>query len=487
MPVADHANPIDATVVPPSFSGSITGRPRALVVPLGVANRHRRAGCARLPLFVGARLGVVNTWPSTASSAYERAFVSTHGWADPARTRRTPTWTKPQLSGPAGPVGRSERAFGNRKVQVRALPPERGPRVSIDGLCGRVRGNTIRRDLLHVAPGGPRGPARDVRTVGVEEEFLLIGADGLTAAVAPRVLGPDEGDALTAQADGEVWRRAEPGAARDRFGTAHVAVSACGSRWSSSRRAAAEAAQAEGVALAATATSPVPAEPTVTAKGRYQRMRAEFGLTAREQLDLRMPCPCRGLLALGGDRRARPGEARPGAADRAERELAVLARRGHRLRQLPHPDLAALAHRRRDRRVRHAGVLRPGGRRPDRQRRGARRGDDLLRRPAVPPLPDAGAAGGRRLPVGVDDAVLVAALGRALVRPRRRSDGRPAEAVPRRPSPSSYAAASWRAARATASSGPLLDVERAELVAPRVPPWWTDWWNGSRPAARDGW
>ncbi len=38
----------------------------------------------------------------------------------------------------------------------------------------------------------------------MEEEFLLIGADGVTAGVAPRVLGPDDGDALTAQADGEV-------------------------------------------------------------------------------------------------------------------------------------------------------------------------------------------------------------------------------------------------------------------------------------------
>ena len=161
----------------------------------------------------------------------------------------------------------------------------------------------------HVGPG----PARDVRTVGVEEEFLLVGADGVTAGVAPRVLGPDDGDSLTAQADGEVG--AELNREQLETGSApHTSLSALRESLVELRRAAAEAALAEGAALAATATSPIPAEPTVTAKGRYERMRAEFGLTAREQLT----CGCHVHVAVSS-----PSEA-IGALDRARPDLALL-------------------------------------------------------------------------------------------------------------------------------------------------------------------
>ena len=67
--------------------------------------------------------------------------------------------------------------------------------------------------------------------------------------------------------------------------------------------------------------------------------------------------------------------------------------------------------------------------------------------------------------LSVDDAVLVAALGRALVTTaaERWAAGEPVPDV----RPEQLRAASWRAAR-YGLSGPLLDVERAELVAPRV-------------------
>jgi carboxylate-amine ligase len=50
------------------------------------------------------------------------------------------------------------------------------------------------------------------------------------------------------------------------------------------RALAAEAAGRAGAQVAALATSPVPVEPEIVAKGRYLKMAEVFGLTAHEQL-----------------------------------------------------------------------------------------------------------------------------------------------------------------------------------------------------------
>ena len=50
------------------------------------------------------------------------------------------------------------------------------------------------------------------------------------------------------------------------------------------RDMAAQAAARAGASLAALGTSPVPVEPTITGHGRYRRMAEHFGLTAQEQL-----------------------------------------------------------------------------------------------------------------------------------------------------------------------------------------------------------
>jgi hypothetical protein len=77
------------------------------------------------------------------------------------------------------------------------------------------------------------------------------------------------------------------------------------------RALAAEAAGRAGAQVAALATSPVPVEPEIVAKGRYLKMAEVFGLTAHEQL----PCACGDFL--GGGRGRRPGSHRALAGDLA--------------------------------------------------------------------------------------------------------------------------------------------------------------------------
>jgi glutamate---cysteine ligase / carboxylate-amine ligase len=67
-----------------------------------------------------------------------------------------------------------------------------------------------------------------------------------------------------------------------------------GSQVRAARATAAAAASDAGVALAALATSPLPAEPTVTPKLRYAEMCRRFGLTAAEQLT----CGCHVHVAV---------------------------------------------------------------------------------------------------------------------------------------------------------------------------------------------
>ncbi|GAA3074172.1 glutamate--cysteine ligase [Pseudonocardia yunnanensis] len=127
-----------------------------------------------------------------------------------------------------------------------------------------------------------------VRTVGVEEEFLLVdpetGRPRAVGNVALAVTDSDE-DELT----GELHReQLETGTK-----PCHT-LDQLGAELRSARATAAGAAGEVGVALAALATSPLPVEPTVSPSPRYEEMARRFGLTAYEQLT----CGCHVHVAI---------------------------------------------------------------------------------------------------------------------------------------------------------------------------------------------
>jgi glutamate---cysteine ligase / carboxylate-amine ligase len=122
-----------------------------------------------------------------------------------------------------------------------------------------------------------------VRSVGVEEELLLVDADsGEALAQSAAVLRcvPDGDDvALTS----ELTRQ-------------QIETNTCpchsleelASEVRRGRRAAGDAAARRGAAVAALATSPLPVHASITSSPRYQRMVDQFGLLAEEQLS----CGC---------------------------------------------------------------------------------------------------------------------------------------------------------------------------------------------------
>jgi carboxylate-amine ligase len=116
----------------------------------------------------------------------------------------------------------------------------------------------------------------DARTVGVEEEFLLVDPDtGRARAMAGSVLTAADADELT----GELQReQLETGTRPCRT------LDDVGRELRRVRGAAREAARAVGVELAALATSPLPASPTVSPGRRYKRMMELAGAVGNEQL-----------------------------------------------------------------------------------------------------------------------------------------------------------------------------------------------------------
>lgn len=134
-----------------------------------------------------------------------------------------------------------------------------------------------------------------LRRVGVEEELLLVEpGTGRPRAVA--------GTALQAVRQGLPNAGGSPAAAPAAGDAAQVldfelqlqqletntepcrALEELGREVRRCRTLAAEAAARAGVQVAALATSPVPVEPEIVAKGRYLKMAQVFGLTATEQL-----------------------------------------------------------------------------------------------------------------------------------------------------------------------------------------------------------
>ncbi len=125
-----------------------------------------------------------------------------------------------------------------------------------------------------------------VRTLGVEEEFLLVDpGTGRPRAVGQAVLAASEAEELTGELQQEqVETGTKPCHTLDEL-SAQVR---------SARDTAATAAADVGVALAPLGTSPLPVEPTVTPSRRYAEMARRFGLTVDEQLT----CGCHVHVAV---------------------------------------------------------------------------------------------------------------------------------------------------------------------------------------------
>jgi carboxylate-amine ligase len=114
-----------------------------------------------------------------------------------------------------------------------------------------------------------------VRKVGVEEEFLLADPEhSRILSLASRVIRGAGGDLEKELTRQQVETGTEP----------VRSLVDLRQELTRMRRTAAEAAAAEGAAIVALGTSPVPVVPQTTDDGRYQRMTAEFGRTGRQQL-----------------------------------------------------------------------------------------------------------------------------------------------------------------------------------------------------------
>ncbi|MFL6052662.1 MAG: glutamate--cysteine ligase [Actinoallomurus sp.] len=119
----------------------------------------------------------------------------------------------------------------------------------------------------------------DIRTVGVEEEFILIdpnSANPRAAADAVLRLGPHGGDGLLQNElqDEQLETGTRPCSSMTELAR----------EIRRQREVAAAAAGRQGVAIAALGTSPLPVRPTVTPDARYLRMAEEYALTAAEHL-----------------------------------------------------------------------------------------------------------------------------------------------------------------------------------------------------------
>ncbi|MDX2702230.1 glutamate--cysteine ligase [Streptomyces sp. PA03-6a] len=128
------------------------------------------------------------------------------------------------------------------------------------------------------------------RTVGVEEELLLVDArSGEPRAVADAVLdgGPWPRELVAELQQQQLELNSSPCVSLDQLREELRA-------W---RRRAAGLARSEGVAVAALGTSPMAVPPRLTPRGRYRRMAQSFGLTAQETLT----CGCHVHVGVESD------------------------------------------------------------------------------------------------------------------------------------------------------------------------------------------
>ena len=143
-----------------------------------------------------------------------------------------------------------------------------------------------------------------VRSVGVEEELLLVEPHtGRPRAVAAAVLEADGAGGASADSDpggGGPEQELEYELQLQQVETSTRPCETLDELEGELRRARAAAADAAGrvgVRVAALGTSPVPVEPEPVGKPRYQRMAEAFGLTAQEQLT----CGCHVHVQVGSD------------------------------------------------------------------------------------------------------------------------------------------------------------------------------------------
>ncbi len=131
--------------------------------------------------------------------------------------------------------------------------------------------------------------ATDARTVGVEEEFLLVDPDsGEARAMAGGVLQAADAEELTGELQREQLETGtQPCRSLDDVGRELRRV----------RAAARDAARVVGVELAALGTSPLPAQPTVSPGRRYQRMLEWAGANGTDQLT----CGCHVHVGIASD------------------------------------------------------------------------------------------------------------------------------------------------------------------------------------------
>ncbi|MDQ3764519.1 MAG: glutamate--cysteine ligase [Actinomycetota bacterium] len=119
------------------------------------------------------------------------------------------------------------------------------------------------------------------RSMGVEEELLLVDPDsGRALALSAAVLRDVDGGHAADQALTSELTRQQIETNTRPCASLHELASEV-RRW---RRVASKAAEGRGVRVAALATSPLPVDPSITSSPRYRRMVNEFGLTAEEQL-----------------------------------------------------------------------------------------------------------------------------------------------------------------------------------------------------------
>ncbi|WP_445190147.1 carboxylate-amine ligase [Pseudonocardia sp. Cha107L01] len=153
-------------------------------------------------------------------------------------------------------------------------------------------GVSLRQEPGHGRVAGPRGGrTMELRTVGVEEEFLLVDpSDGRPRAIATAVLGASEKSLTAVEAELQL-QQIETGTRPCRT------LDELEKQVRSARRAAACAARSIGVEIAAMGTSPLPVEAELTPSPRYERLAGRFGLTAQEQLT----CGCHVHVGVESD------------------------------------------------------------------------------------------------------------------------------------------------------------------------------------------
>ncbi|MFI7585719.1 glutamate--cysteine ligase [Spongisporangium articulatum] len=117
----------------------------------------------------------------------------------------------------------------------------------------------------------------DRRTVGVEEEFLVVDAAGRPVPRAPDIVADEE------RLEHELQQEQAETGSEPTTDLATLIADLAGQRTALARAAAEYQAH-----VAALGTSPVPVQPTTTPNPRYVRMMREYGLTAHQQLS----CGC---------------------------------------------------------------------------------------------------------------------------------------------------------------------------------------------------